>query len=157
MTLNKLRVQEVLSELTPLQDELMDFFKIQPSHLGFLLSISKEEFESAYRKIEFDDQYLAIETALLLHLYDKHMFTDKEAQELTSIVEMNYAAVSLIRKRRIKYRIGETDSQWSFIPSDKRKKGSKLFGKKADRDDSPLTEKEKWAEKTLGKIAKIDE
>ena len=129
--INKLRVDVLMKDLSPIQDELMSFYETQPSHLGFLLSITQKEFNRAYKRIQdIEDSYLAIESALLIYLSKKSdEFSDEEMQEMIGGVEADYNLISLVRKGLVKYKIADEDGKWTFAQIDSEAEGHKLYGK----------------------------
>ena len=113
----------LIEELEPTQLYLYNFVLENNTYLGGLLSLTSNEFEEAYRKVEVDmdgdlsdmTDYLSKEAAFLLILKDNTIeITEDNLYKYVKFAHSSYVAISLCRKGLAKYKVGLADNDWEF-------------------------------------------
>lgn len=112
--MNNFFMEEVFNNLSDTQDYMLEFYEMDSSYLGFLLSLPENEFKLHYKYLKSDIDYLKREAILRFHLQDKSKFTRTEFENMKDVILKKIGLIYLVREGKYKYTASSEDDNWEF-------------------------------------------
>lgn len=108
--------EKIIKHQTSTQEYLEKFLEMDKSFLGYLLTLSEEEFRDAYREVsEIESDHLAVDALLILESSGITKINAKDLAAEMLKTEHKYDVISLVRRGLINYEVADSDDKWNFI------------------------------------------